>query len=122
MRQIGLSAEFKPYGVDCLVLLPPKPPSKVRYRKSKKRNLEKDDFFIPFVNVEEAAAGVAVPNVAAVDPLMAAIDPLIADATGPSVTPTAPVARRAPAMMVSNPPSPLIQRESSEETGAEQHF
>ncbi|RPB06595.1 hypothetical protein P167DRAFT_550419, partial [Morchella conica CCBAS932] len=99
-----------------------RPPSKVRYKKSKKRNLEKDDLFIPFVNVEEVVAGVAVSNVAAVDPLMTAIDPLVTDTAGPSVTPTAPVARRAPAMMVSNPPSPLIQRESSEETGAEQHF
>lgn len=83
VRTIGLAEEYKPYGVECLVLLPPKPPSKVRYRKSKKRNLEKDDLFIPFAPPESAAASAGATPAAALasTPIHVDLDP-----TPPSVS------------------------------------
>ncbi|KAI5839356.1 hypothetical protein DFP73DRAFT_530067 [Morchella snyderi] len=73
VRTIGLAEEYSPMG-------------KVRYRKSKKRNLEKDDLFVPFAPPESAASSAAAPGPAAAPAAASTPIHVDLDPTPPSVS------------------------------------
>lgn len=65
VRLIGIRSEYKDLGVDIVILLPPKPPSKVRFRKQKdKELLNNDEMFMPFSDDEDnnGAPAVVIPD------------------------------------------------------------
>ncbi|KAI5837768.1 hypothetical protein DFP73DRAFT_531691 [Morchella snyderi] len=64
VRLIGIRSEYKDLGVDIVILLPPKPPSKVCYRKQKNKDLlNNDEIFMPFSDDEDDnGAPAAIPD------------------------------------------------------------
>lgn len=53
VRLIGIRPQYNDIGLDIVILLPSKPPSKVRFRKTKDKDLlTNDEAFIPFSDDE----------------------------------------------------------------------